>query len=206
MIFCFPNRSRRRLAEGCGDSEGERAGKDRTRPFGAALPAARIFWLFTIIALAGVRVSAADGQETLVAGWLERVILSPQKLVFTAKLDTGAKHTSLNASDIEVFDHDGGRWVRFSVTDRKGRSALFERPLVRMAQVKLRDEGLQSRPVVYMEICLGRFRRTAEVNLVDRSYFNYQMLIGRSFLKTGVAVDASRTFVTRPHCQEEKEP
>lgn len=197
-MFRFPNRWRRRLAGG-----GE---ENRPPAFGVGRFSAHIFWIFTMIVLAAGPIAAADGQETLVAGWLERVILSPQKLVFTAKLDTGAKHTSLSASNIEVYDHDGGRWVRFSVTDRKGRSALFERSLVRMAQVKLRGEGVQPRPVVYMEICLGPFRRTAEVNLVDRSGFNYQMLIGRSFLKTGIAVDASRTFVTRPRCLEEDTP
>lgn len=145
------------------------------------------------------------GQETLTAGWLERVTLQPQKIIFIAKLDTGAKHTSLNASAVEVFERDGSRWVRFVVTGKKGRTAIFEKPLVRMAQIKLRTEDFQSRPVVHMDICLGHLRQTVEVNLVDRSFFNYQMLVGRSFLATGIVVDASRTFVTQPTC-EDKDP
>ena len=166
-----------------------------------------VFWklFFAVLVLA---VMAGDGgaQVSLTAGWLERVTLYPQKISFIAKLDTGARHTSLNASDVELFERDGSPWVRFSVTGKKGRSAIFEKPVVRMAQIKLRTEALQSRPVVQMDICLGRFRRTVEVNLVDRSFFNYQMLIGRSFLKTGIAVDASVKFVTQPACEEESQP
>jgi hypothetical protein len=48
---------------------------------------------------------------------------------------------------------------------------------------------------------LGDFYREAEVNLVDRSGFNYQMLIGRSFLAGNLIVDPSIKYTTKPICK-----
>jgi hypothetical protein len=44
--------------------------------------------------------------------------------------------------------------------------------------------------------------KEVEVNLEDRRKFNYQILIGRSFLKKSFLVDASATFTLQPSCQE----
>ena len=50
-------------------------------------------------------------------------------------------------------------------------------------------------------ICLGNVYKEVEVNLEDRSKFNYQLLIGRSYLKNSFLVDASATFTLKPNCQ-----
>jgi hypothetical protein len=42
--------------------------------------------------------------------------------------------------------------------------------------------------------------KEVEVNLEDRSKFNYQLLIGRSYLKNSFLVDASATFTLKPNC------
>jgi hypothetical protein len=38
--------------------------------------------------------------------------------------------------------------------------------------------------VVDLELCLGDVKRTVEVNLVDRSNFNYPLLVGAKALKS----------------------
>ena len=50
-------------------------------------------------------------------------------------------------------------------------------------------------------ICLGTIYKEVEVNLVDRSHFNYQLLIGRNFLIDSFLVDPSLTFSTKPKCK-----
>jgi hypothetical protein len=57
------------------------------------------------------------------------------------------------------------------------------------------------RPVIRLGICLGNVYKEVEVNLQDRSKFNYQMLIGRSYLKNSFLVDASATFTVETNCQ-----
>jgi len=78
----------------------------------------------------------------------------------------------------------------------------FETKVVRT--VKIKQHGKQSaiRPVIRLGICLGDVYKEVEVNLEDRSKFNYQMLLGRSFLKDSFLVDAKATFILEPNCRE----
>jgi hypothetical protein len=137
-----------------------------------------------------------------VVGWVENVSIFPGNFKIKAKLDTGARHSSLNAADIHEFDRGGEKWVRFSLKNWKGRTENFEAKVLRMATIKQHDKQSVMRPVIRLGICLGSVYKEVEVNLEDRRKFNYQMLIGRSFLKKSFLVDASVTFTLQPSCQE----
>ena len=50
-------------------------------------------------------------------GWLENATVEGGKLELKAKLDTGAKTSAVNASDITELQRDGGKWVRFRLAD-----------------------------------------------------------------------------------------
>ena len=138
--------------------------------------------------------------ERRVVGLIEKVSVYPEKLIFYAKLDTGARHSSLNADRLQLFKRNGKDWVRFSVVDRKKKEMTLERPVLRLAKVKQRDGKLQERPVVAMNLCIGRIVKNVEVNLVDRTHFIYPLLIGRSYLKGEFAVDPAEKFTTKPNC------
>ena len=141
-------------------------------------------------------------QARQVIGWVERARISPGNFVMHAKIDTGAKTSSLNAHDIKEFTRNGEEWVRFTVTNREGASSTLERRLRRVAVIKRHFGGKQERLVVRMGICIAGVYRYAEVNLVDRSGFNYGLLIGRSFLKGRLIVDPAKTFTAEPDCGE----
>jgi hypothetical protein len=79
-------------------------------------------------------------QEKQVVGWLEKVYIYPEDLIFRAKLDTGAKHSSLNARNIVRFGKNGDPWVRFTVIDQYGKQMRMQKPLVRKAEIKLRGK------------------------------------------------------------------
>ena len=49
-------------------------------------------------------------------------------------------------------------------------------------------------------VCLGSVQRTVEVNVVDRSGFDYPVLIGRSFLAGIFVVDPGERFLLTPDC------
>jgi hypothetical protein len=145
-------------------------------------------------------------EDKRVVGWLEIVRLCPENLSIRAKLDTGARNSSLNAPRVELFEREGTTWVRFDVIDFHGKTDTLERKLHRMTKIKQHDRPPALRPVVHLTVCLGDTYKIAEVNLEDRSVFNYQMLIGRSFLREDFLVDASTKFTTDPSCQGEKNP
>lgn len=142
----------------------------------------------------------AAAQNKDIVGRLEKVRIYPGDLVLRAKLDTGAKNSSLHAPSITRFDKDGETWARFSVKDHRGEEATIERRIVRQAKIKQKMEDSESRPVIMLGICLGKQYREVEVNLVDRAEFNYQMLIGRSFMIGHVIVDPELKYTSEPAC------
>jgi hypothetical protein len=139
-------------------------------------------------------------QAKEVVGWLEKVGIYPGNLTIYAKLDTGAKNSSLNASHITVFERDGEQWVRFDVTSRYGKTATIERKVKRVVKIKRHGAKSQARFAINLGICLGNSYKEVEVNLAERSDFLYQMLIGRSFLGGSFIVDPSAKYTTKPNC------
>jgi hypothetical protein len=161
--------------------------------------------LYFLIATAGVisliLISPVTAQGKKVVGWLEKARIYPGNLVVIAKLDTGAKNSSLNASHITEFTRNGEQWVRFKVTSRYGKAVTFERKVQRVAKIKRHGAMPQIRFAVRLGICLGSSYEEAEVNLVNRSDFNYQMLLGRSFLKGNAIIDPSLKYTIKPNCK-----
>jgi len=134
--------------------------------------------------------------EKRVMGWLEAVYLKPWGLRVTAKLDTGAKTSSVHASQVEHFTKEGKDWVRFSfIQDEEKKKTLIERPLIRTAVIKERLAKSSTRDVVTLVVCKNGREYETEFTLNDRSNFNYPLLLGRSFLENVALVDASETFL-----------
>jgi hypothetical protein len=139
-------------------------------------------------------------KSDLVVGWIEHACLYPENLVLKAKVDTGADNSSLNAPNREYFEKDGTKWVRFTVTNTEGREITFEREIIKTTRIKTRCKKGSERPVIRMGICVGTICREVELNLVDRSRFKYQLLIGRSFMKSDLLVDPGKRYTIEPVC------
>jgi hypothetical protein len=133
-------------------------------------------------------------------GWIEKVALAQGAIVLNAKLDTGADYSSLHAHDIQEFERDGAVWVRFQVIDRVGRDITVERRVIRTTSIKRMGGKSQKRNVIRMGLCLGDIYLKSDVNLVDRSDFKLQMLLGRNFLAGSVSIDPAISFTTEPRC------
>lgn len=161
-----------------------------------------IRWFGFLMTLASaLGAGLAGAQEKEVVGYMEKVKVYPDGIVIHAKLDTGADYSSLNAEDITEFDKNGKKWVRFMVRNRFGEQVRLERPIKRVARIKQQDGGAQKREVIRLGICIGGAYMEEEVNLVNRSKFTSQMLVGRSFLAGTVIVDPSLTYTAEPSCQ-----
>ncbi|MDY0249239.1 MAG: ATP-dependent zinc protease [Pseudomonas sp.] len=166
--------------------------------------------LLTCLVLLPSMTYANDINEKNIYGLNEHVYIADIDMHMTAKLDTGAKTASLSARDIERFKRDGESWVRFYLALDDAHERAFELPLARVSKIKRRsgdydpeeDKSYTPRPVVEMTVCMGRALRTIEVNLTDRSTFQYPFLLGSSALKTFDAlIDPSLKYsVGQPQC------
>lgn len=154
------------------------------------------FCLFVAVSTSSL---AADKRHI---GWIENATIYPGNLEFKAKIDTGARTSSINARNITEFTRDGEQWVRFDIINRTGQAVQLELPVERQAIIKRHFGKRQKRFVVKMDICLGNVHKTTEVTLVDREGFIYALLIGRSFLKKHFLIDPSEQFTVKPRCEK----
>jgi hypothetical protein len=166
----------------------------------------KIIILFSLIPfhLIGIPHAQSSGKNKQIVGWIEYVTILPENLKIKAKLDTGARSSSLNAVNVAEFKRGGDTFVRFALTNWKGRIETIEAKVIRMAKIKKHYSDPELRPVIRIGICLKKISKEVEVNLVNRSNFNYQLLIGRSFLKGAFVIDPAKTFTVKTDCQKDR--
>lgn len=157
----------------------------------------------------------AQPADKHIMGWLEYVEIHPLDFRVKAKLDTGAKTSSIHAKDIETFKRNGKTWVRFTfeALDRKNkdskkdkvRKVTLERKRVRNVVIKRHNTEYQKRPVVELTLCMNGQLHTEQFSLIDRSRFLYPVLLGRRALKDMAIVDPGERYLTTPNCSEAEE-
>ncbi|AYC31196.1 ATP-dependent zinc protease [Pseudomonas cavernae] len=163
-----------------------------------------------VLALLALLTLPALAAEPTLYGRYEYIKLPELQQTFKAKMDTGALTASLSAKDIERFSRDGEDWVRFKLATKDADDTVYEHKVARISKIKSRvDEEAEEeapeavkRPVIDLEMCLNGVTRTIEVNLADRSHFNYPLLIGaRALREFDAAVNPARRFTAgKPKC------
>ncbi len=139
-------------------------------------------------------------------GFVEKVTLVNANLTLSAKLDTGAKSASLNATKITEIDIKGIPYLRFTVPTKTG-DYLFEAEYVGKVKIKVRANEARhglfktsalKRPVVLLNMQLGDKVRAIRVNLTNRKRFLYPLLLGRdAIIDFNGAVDPGSTFTVK---------
>lgn len=147
-------------------------------------------------------VVSAFPHEKKVVGLIERIKIHPGNLVIHAKFDTGARHSSLHATNITRLKRKGEKWIRFDVMNRSGEKITLERKVERVVGIKRKKGEARKRVVIRLGICLGSLYKEVEVNLEDRHKFAHLMLIGRSFMLGDIHVDPSTSYTIEPNCRE----
>jgi len=128
-----------------------------------------------------------------IVGAVELVHIESADIKLEARIDTGAETTSIHAEDIQLIEKDGRRYVRFVLIDpARGERVQQELRLRRRVLIKQSYGPDERRYVVRMWLTLGNTRSRVDVNLSDRTNFQYPLLIGRNFLTDSLIVDVSR--------------
>lgn len=132
-------------------------------------------------------------------GWREWVSLPDVGVDWIkAKIDTGARTSSLHAFDIEEFDQDGVPWVRFRIQpwqNSREDTVTVEAPVHDRRAVRSSSGHAQERFVIKLLIRIHGRDVPAEVTLSNRDEMGFRMLIGREALRRGYVVDPARSFL-----------
>ena len=138
--------------------------------------------------------------SSTIVGWREWVTLPGAGVPWIkAKIDTGARTSSLHAFDVEEFRRDDGAdAVRFGVRpwqDSDEDAVVVECPVHDRRTVRSSSGHTEERVVVLMDVkLLGRTMAT-EISLTNRDEMGFRMLIGREALRQGFMVDAGESFL-----------
>ena len=165
-------------------------------------PLIRSFFAAVFLLASMTCIAVAAPRDLIILGWVESVYLTDPGYQIKAKLDSGAETSSLDARIIKKFRQGGKRWVRFALTDpASGEEFVLVRERIRTIGVVQHDGSNQVRPTVMMQVCVADRLADIEVSLIDRSEFNYRLLLGRRALKSFALIDPGNTHLTRPQCK-----
>lgn len=130
-----------------------------------------------------------------VVGWRELVDLPDLGLTgIPAKIDSGARTSSLHGKVTDTFEHDGHTMVRFAV-DWDDMEHVCEAVQVDRRGITSSNGETQQRYVIKSPLVIGGVRFRAEISLADRSDMKFPMLIGRSALRRRFLVDSGYSWL-----------
>ena len=134
-----------------------------------------------------------------VIGWREWIALPDLGIKFIkAKIDTGARSSSLHAFDVETFEHDDGReWVRFKVNPvqrREDYEITAAAPVFDTRSIRSSSGETQVRPVIKTPIRMLGQSIEIELTLADRNKMGFRMLLGREAFRRRFLIDPGKSY------------
>jgi hypothetical protein len=136
--------------------------------------------------------------EPVVVGWREWVALPQADVPWVkAKIDTGARSSSIHAFDLEVREEDGRERVRFSIHPWQRSDedvAELDLPVLDVREVRSSNGQVEKRYAVALDVTLAGRTITTVMTLSNRDEMGFRMLIGREALERGFLVDSSRSY------------
>lgn len=133
-----------------------------------------------------------------VIGWREWVGLPDLGIpAIKAKVDTGARSSSLHALDLVEFSRDGETWVRFRVhpVQRRNHPTVeVEARVLEYRRIRSSDGRAALRPVVIADVELLGHAWPVELTLASRDQMGFRMLLGREAFRGRFLVHAGRSY------------
>ena len=131
-------------------------------------------------------------------GWREWIALPDWNVAhLKAKIDTGARTSSLHAFDLHTFDRDGAQWARFEIHPWQRSTAggvVVEAEITAWRPVRSSSGKVDERPVVNTTLAIAGQCVAAEITLTRRDEMGFRMLIGREAIRTRFVVDPGASY------------
>ena len=129
-------------------------------------------------------------------GWRECVDLPELKLFgLKAKVDTGAKTSSLHVAAVTPSGASDKPWLELSLVVEQNANATIRRAQsVGKRRVKSSTGHVEERHVIVTMLRLAGEEFPIEVTLSDRADMTFPMLIGRSALRGRFLVDCAKSY------------
>lgn len=134
-------------------------------------------------------------KEKILIGRVEWVEVLGMQIKHKARIDTGAKTTSLHAVNVEEVEQRGELFVKFQTLDGEGKPIEVLKKVDSTQKVSNTSGFVTKRYVIKEKIKIGNIEREVSINLNDRSKMDYKFLVGRNLLLGRFIVDVARSHV-----------
>lgn len=132
-------------------------------------------------------------------GWREWVSLPGLNIrKIKAKIDTGARSSSIHAFDVETYHDNGIERVRFSIHPMQTRDDLFinaDVPILERRCVKSSNGEVSERIVIRTTLMILKQQMEVDLTLANRDAMGFRMLVGREAIRTRFLVDSGASFL-----------
>ena len=123
-----------------------------------------------------------------------------------ARVDSGAKTSSIQATNIKVVNRGAQEWVKFEVNPlQENRSITIpcEAKLVDRRMVKSSSGISEERLVVKTSVVMGDEKFDIELTLANRDTMEFRMLLGREAIIDRFVVNPAVSFQVQSFSEEE---
>ena len=140
--------------------------------------------------------------DLITLGWRERLALPELGIsMLKAKLDTGARSSSLHVDALESFRRDDVTWLRFTMhtSRRQPADVCCEVPALDRRTVTDTGGRRTERWFIRTQVQLAGQCFSIDINLTDRRHMLFPLLLGRSALTGRFVVDTAISYTqSRP--------
>ena len=137
-------------------------------------------------------------RKLMIVGNAEWCALPDLKIpAIRARIDSGAKTSSIHAVNIREFYKGRQQWVRFEIHPLRIHTDIFvecEAPVFDFRLVKSSTGEAQPRYVIQTRIDMGGEKWTIQVTLANRRSMGFQMLLGREAMTHRILINPSEDF------------
>lgn len=134
-------------------------------------------------------------------GWREWLSLPDLGIKrIKAKVDTGARTSSLHAFDIEYYQRGKSEFVKFTIHPEQKTSKnekVCRAKVLEFRKVKSSNGQTEVRPVILTTVKVLDEVFEIEITLTNRDEMGFRMLLGRESLRKRFLVDAGKSYYSK---------
>ncbi len=123
-----------------------------------------------------------------------------------ARVDSGAKTSSIQATEIELFQKQEEDWVRFTVYPLQGNNDVYricEAKVYAQRSIKSSIGIAEERVIIKTPITIGDETHEISLSLANRNNMEYKMLLGREAMFKRYLINPSSVQILKNYTDTE---
>lgn len=154
--------------------------------------------------------SITTPNEILTLGWREWIGLPELGLPdIKAKVDTGARTSTLHAFEVRPFSEHGNQRVEFKIHPKQRDSELVVSCIADILDERVvTDSGghKEARLVIVTPLTIGPYSWPIEMTLTSRDSMMFRMLLGRTAIEGLALVNPSKSYLVGKKPRKKRKP